>query len=108
METIFLVTVFQKIAKSNYDKNLPDFGDRRCVGWFNNKNEAIFSLENNIGNIHTDERNVYEYAIIEEVEPGIMQVDINSILYKWNNNIYGYKEIDKDPLVKTHCNFGIG
>lgn len=106
MEKIFLVTVFQKITKSKYNSNLHDFGDRRCVGWFKDKNEAEFSIENNINNIHDGLTNIYNYAIIEEIESGIMPVNINSSLYEWKNN--KYEKIYNEPITNKYCNFGIG
>lgn len=101
MRTIFLVTTFQTIN----DEVPPTFGERRCVGWFDNFNEAENAILNNFEDMHNS---MYKYAIIEEMDPGILAVDnINKrCLYKWQNNKYEKIEIPK--CLECVSNFGIG
>lgn len=103
MEIIYTVTAFQRIRHSEINKNLPEFGERRCVGWFSNKDEAEFAVENNINDIH---ENFYEYVIIEKLDSGIKLPDIERYLYKWKKD--KYKRIDIPTELNIVSNFGIG
>lgn len=105
MNHIYAVTVFQKISKDPDIKNpyIFDYGDRRCVGWFNNLEEAEFAVEQNINNIHDG---MYNYAIIEEMLPGIFTKDISRRVYKWELNQYIRIAIPTE--LKHASNFGIG
>lgn len=109
MKTVYIITAFQTISRFQV-KNLsyPDFGERWCVGWYEDFLEAETAVVNNWGNLHND---MYEYAIIEEMEPGICMSDRNRFLYKWNSACDQYERIEDDKIpqeVKTCSNFGIG
>lgn len=109
MKAIFVVTVFQKIdhepLPNDPSKYLPSFGDRRCVGWFDNFQEADCAVINNFSNMHND---FYEYAIIEKMESGILTVDIDRVVYKWNSKKSQYEAIDTPVELSKSSNFGIG
>ncbi|MBQ8218470.1 MAG: hypothetical protein IJZ79_01860 [Bacilli bacterium] len=109
MKAIFVVTVFQKIDHEplldDPSKYLPNFGERRCVGWFDNFQEADYAVINNFSNMHDD---FYEYAIIEKIESGILTVDIDRVVYKWNSEKSQYEAIDTPVELSKSSNFGIG
>ena len=107
VKAIYTVTVFQKIARNPQDETnyIPEYGDTWCVGWFDNLDEASCAVENNFEDIHDD---FYDYAIIEKIEPGIFNVEIDRILYKWNPNLDGYEQIDIPEEIEKSSNFGIG
>ena len=101
MTTIHTVTVFQKIEKS--DTKYPNIINRRCVGYFTDFNEAENAVLENFSDIH---ENMYDYVIIEEMEPGLKLSDITRSLYHWNGN--SYEKIDIPETLKYLSNFSIG
>lgn len=101
MDTIFLITVIQKIQRSS--NHIPDLGDTRCLGWYSNLDEAKFAVENNFNDMHED---LYEYAVIEEMNPGLKIPEKSRIFYQWKNN--SYQEINIPNEVVILSNFGIG
>ena len=105
MEKIYVVTVFQKISPRLICPNIYDFGDRRCVGWFSCIDEANCAVENNFSDIH---ENMYDYAIIETMEPGLHIPDSHRMVYKWNNEKNSYEKIVTPPELLHASNFGIG
>lgn len=102
MQEIFTITAFQKINQSNV-KGLPDLGDHRCVGFYHNYYEAENAVLENFNNIHD---NLYEYVIIEKIEPGVKLNDLGRSLFKWNGSNYVSTPIPE--LLKELSNFGIG
>ncbi len=104
MEKIYTVTAFQRIRHSKVGNlYLPDFGDRRCVGWFKTKDEAENAIVNNFNDIY---ENMYTYAVIEEMEPGIKLPETKRYLYEWKNS--GYESIQLPLELGRYSNFGIG
>lgn len=107
METIYTITVFQKISHNDSiaSPHIYDFGDRRCVGWFDCFEEANCAVENNFSDMRDD---IYDYAIIEKMEPGILTVDLERVVYKWNEEKHSYEKIATPPELAHASNFGIG
>lgn len=109
MKVIHVVTVFQKISHepllNDSSRYMPDFGNRRCVGWYEDIHEAKCAVENNFSNIHEDD---FNYAIIETYEPGILCNEIARELYKWNSTTNSYELIDIPVELSKVSNFGIG
>ena len=107
MKAIYVVTVFQKISHKPISDMIDfhDFGDRHCVGWLDSFEEANCAVENNFSDIHD---NMYEYAIIEKMEPGICVPDIDRVVYKWNADLKRYEKIETPIELSKVSNFGIG
>lgn len=107
METIYTVTMFQKIGhnESITSPHIYDFGYRRCVGWFDCFEEADCAVRNNFSNTQDD---TYNYAIIEKMGPGILTVDLERVVYKWNEEKRSYEKITTPPELEHICNFGMG
>ncbi len=103
MTGIYLITVIQKIE--NTSDNLHEFGDIRCVGYFESKEEADNAVVNNWCNIHD---NMYQYAIIEYIEPGILLQDLHRYFYEWNEEKKQYEPKNEPKSIKGYCNFSIG
>jgi len=94
--------VFQTI-KLDESSSMPYFGDRRCVGWFESFSEADYAIRHNHKNIHND---MYNYAIIEVMEDGVLINETNRVLYKWNGQ--QYEPIAEPEILSKYRNFGIG
>ena len=102
---IYTITMVQKIEKYyiNKDTWFPDFGEKRCVGYFFNLNEAIRTIKLNKHNIQDD---LYNYCIVEEVPQGIYKYTPIRYLYKWENNTF--IQIDEPIELQKVTNFSIG
>lgn len=108
---IYTVTAFQKISRSQINENeyLPDFGEKRCIGWFPTFEEANCAVTLSFEDIHDIEGDyLYDYVIIEKMDPGIFTVDSERYLYKWNNNLNAYERIEEPVELNLVSNFGIG
>ena len=99
---IYVLTEFQRIK---VEGNLPSFGDKRCVGYFDTFDEANFAVENNFHNIRDD---MYDYAVVEEMNPGIKIPEKSRQFYKWDNTAAKYNQIPVPIEVADFSNFGIG
>lgn len=109
MTAIYTVTMFQKISHNPYFKDtskyIPEFGERRCVGWYDNFQEADNAVTNNFSNMRQD---IYDYAIVEKIDSGILLVDIDRVVYKWDKNKEQYIAIETPVELEKSRNFGIG
>lgn len=104
---IYTVTMFQKIDRLiiNDDTGayLPDFGERRCVGYFTDLKRAFEAVTNNEQNIY---ENFYKYCVIESYEPGLFPLNLDRYFFEWQENTY--IQIDEPIEVNKVCNFSIG
>ena len=107
IKTIYTVTLIQKIdlEQISEDNFLPVFGDRRCVGYFYQLDDAILAVSNNAKNMH-DNTYVYKYAVIEESVEGIFNYSKRRLVFEWKNN--KYIQIDEPTELYQTCGFGIG
>lgn len=98
---IYTVTGFQKAELNNF--KLPEIGEHRCVGFYPTFFEAENAVMENFNDIHD---NMYQFVIIEEISPGIKQLDTRRSLYQWDGN--KYVNIPFPIILKQLSNFGIG
>lgn len=101
--TIYTITT---IGKSHPDLKIPD--RYRCVGWFENWEDADWVVENNT---HLYEDGYYPYIVLTGVDPGLYPRPITRGLYKWNKEQQKYVFISKKnnrPKWFSEINFGIG
>ena len=104
---IYTVTLIQKIEleQINPSSFLPTFGDRRCVGYFYQLDNAILAVSNNTKNMQ-DNTYIYKYAIIEENPEGICAYSKKRLIFEWQND--KYVQIDEPIELYQMCGFGIG
>ena len=97
MEKIFCVETIQGL----------DFEYERIVGYFLTLDGARKVVEENRCDIH---ENCYDYAIVEEVKPGLYPgyPDDIIIFYKWDRKEGKYVEIDRPTEWTDYCGFTIG
>ncbi len=80
--------------------------DIRCIGYYFSERIAIKEVEYNGGDMHEDS---YEYAVVEEVHPGLYDVNRKETWFKWNKASEKYEIIEEKPvLFKQTCCYGIG
>lgn len=105
---IYTITMVEKIHTNEIspDQYLPEFGDRRCIGYYTNFSDAVAAIT--ICDLH---RKYYEYCIIEEIHEGVYKDTPNRWLYKreqYCKDDYIYVPIAEPEEIKNVRNFGIG
>lgn len=93
------------IEKLPEDSNSLDTGDVCTVGYFNNYTDAVKRLHENTCDLH---EGIYQYAVIEEVGPGLYPNVSKRQFFKYDKNKDGYFEISEPNEIKHLCNFSIG
>lgn len=78
---------------------------RRCFGYFPTFEEAEDAVLNNRCDIF---EYIHEYAVIEKVEDGIHQIDLNPTWYKWNVEEGDYEKTEEPDFAKGYVGWGIG
>jgi hypothetical protein len=79
----------------------------RCVGFAHDLKDAIEWVEDNAMDIN--ECDYYWYVVIEKVNPGIYNFELDHVWFKWNRAEQKYKRLDDTPdQFKRVCAFGIG
>ena len=81
--------------------------DTRCVGFFEEYVDAKRAVCKNIYDIH---EGIYNYAVIEAIQSGIYQVDLNPKWFQAQESDRGicYREIEKPDFAKYSVGFAIG
>lgn len=102
---IYTITTFEK-----FDDEYGYPSNSRCVGYYDNFEEADRVVRNNFGDIC---ELLYNYVVIEKVKSGLYPACIERQFYKIyiENNDYDnikYKPIDEPECVKHIVNFAIG
>lgn len=85
---------------------LPEFNDRRCVGYYDTLEKAIYALT-----ICDLERENYEFCVIEEIPEGVYKDTPNRWLFKREGTCqadYVYVPYNEPAEIKNVRNFGIG
>lgn len=99
---MFFIACFEHLPPVERDY---DIGDCRTVGYFDNYNNAALRLHNNACDLYED---IYDYAIIEEVEQGLYPNVKSRKFFKYDKEQDGFFEIEEPEQLKQFCNFSIG
>lgn len=93
----------------------PRAGEKRTWGFFHEEATAIDAVQTNDGDMH---EGCYDYAVIEEFNPGSLALVDKEIWLKWksNTNLDGtedqyegvYELCDKPEWSEGICNWGLG
>jgi hypothetical protein len=107
-----MIMVFTKLeehkilfTKDNGDmiekkSGFPDFGATRTVGFYYEKETALDAVHNNAGDMN---ETVYDYAIVEEVEPGLYPCSTVRWLYKFDYKTKQYNPIEEPEILSHMC-----
>lgn len=100
---IYTVTTMSKIPSiESYEPY-----DCRCVGWFQEFDDADQAVRHNNGDIY--EVGSYPYAIIEKIDEGFYGTSPHErTLYEFNRKTEMYEPIPEPETLKHLCGFGIG
>ena len=77
--------------------------DRRCVGYFETFEEAEKAVLENACDIW---ETCYNYAVIENIKPGLYQYDFHPTWYKWHKLANGYMKCEQPSFVTKHGSIG--
>lgn len=94
---MYFITMIQ--IKNNEEE------DRRCVGYFDNFNEAEHVIINNICDLN---ETIYNYGLIENIKSGLYQYDENPIWYKFDEKSNKYFKCDRPKGFENYTGFAIG
>ena len=103
MGTISVITTLEKIEPN--DDYLALFGDQRVVGWYPEYSIAVEAVRENRLDINEE---MYDYAVVEEMEPGLYPNVVQRQFFEYDRNSDSYLEIEEPECVKQIVNFGIG
>lgn len=79
----------------------------RTVGFAHDLKDAIEWVEDNAMDIN--ECDYYWFVVIEKVNPGIYNFELESVWFKWNRAEQKYQKLDAVPdQFKRICGWGIG
>lgn len=109
LQMIHTVTTFEKITKIEQDNKgiyilpYPEFGDIRCVGYYNTVEDAMNFMNKNSTKLYNGSNN---YCIIEEYDEGLFKQPTNRYLFKWFKD--KYIQIDEPMSIHKVTCFAMG
>ena len=78
----------------------------RIIGYYEDFEYAKEMVEESLFDLYED---CYEYAVIEDVEPGLYaSTHSTPIFFKWDSESKRYKQIDRPKETLPFCSFTIG
>ena len=104
MQTYWFITVIEKIEYNTKYSGL-NTGCTRCWGFYTSKDTAIQALHKNKTDMW---ETIYDYAVLEEYYEGISAPTLRRQFFKFDEEKYGYFEIDEPETVKHTWNFALG
>lgn len=87
------------------DEKKPETPLVRCVGYYTKKEDAIYSVENNVCDIFEA---TYNYAVIEEIAEGLYEVDVEPIFFKYNMKKERYERCKKPKIIGPYVGLCLG
>jgi hypothetical protein len=96
------------LSKLHLELNDPAYErPQRTFGFFDRYHEAFLAIKDNTGNMH---EYLYDYIVLEYIEPGIHPKVHSVELYKWSNllNRWIYADKTNVPELKLLTNFALG
>lgn len=101
---MFFITCFEK-CEIDVATGMPDVGDTRTVGYYEDLETCKRALHENFCDIHEF---LYEYAVVEYIEPGIYSRAKESEWFQWDNEKGGFFEIPKPQCTYGWFNYALG
>ena len=95
---ITCMTKFEELIINNKNSGFPDFGATAFMGFYHNFDDATESVIENACDIN---ETCYDYAVIEEITPGLYSYPRYRWFYKFNRNKNEYEPIE-EPKFMNH------
>ena len=104
-ETMWFITVFEKVDRD--EQGWPALGATRTWGFYSDRSVAIKALHENWTDMH---EGLYNYAVIEGYDEGICHCHNpdETKWFKWDEEMEGYREIERPEVVDNFSDFAIG
>ena len=99
---MYFITCLENLEKDM----LGWLGDTRCFGYFISYERAKEALERNECDVW--KMGIFEYAVIEKVEPGIPPHVEEIAWFKFDSNRKRFYEIEKPEETEGECNYALG
>lgn len=100
---MFFITCFTKIAK--HKLGWLDMGSIRTFGFLETFEEAEQALNENACDMREC---LYDYAVVEEMQPGIHPTAFNRWFYKFDEERKGFYRIEEPEEFQHYCNIALG
>ena len=100
---MFFITCFSK-CENDARGNL-DIGDMRTFGYFDNLETSKQALNENWCDMH---EGLYEFAVIENIGQGIHSHAKEIAWFRWDDEKWGFFEIQKSECTEGYCNYALG
>lgn len=98
---MYFITCFQKYEQTKY--GVPDIGNWRTFGYYNNRDVAIELVKKNCCDI---QERCYKYAVIEKIDEGLYNPAEERVFFEWNEDKKQFELIE--PFI-DHCgNYAFG
>ena len=94
-DSIFTISTMEKIPDN---RDLPDYGDIRAVGFFHSYEDAEIRLHENTLDLHEC---ICNYAVLEELMPGLYPRVVRRQFVKYDKDKAGYVEIPELDVLKS-------
>jgi hypothetical protein len=101
MDKIYFVTCIQNKKDSENFSEIKS----RCWGWFKKQEDAIKYTKLNVTDMAED--GYYNYAVIEEIQEGILQLALNELWLQIGEDKNSFKECEKPEWSKGIVNWSI-
>lgn len=100
---MWFITVFQKVEPD--DRWFAEFGAQRTWGYYSERETAVQALHENWTDMW---EYLYDYAVLEYMEEGLAPCALDRQWYKFDQERWGYFEIEEPECVKHLVNFALG
>lgn len=87
------------------DRNFKEYSSSAAIGYFKTYEEAVEILHSNYCNIN---ETCYNYAVVEQIHPGLYPSPEKTIFFKYDPEKNGYFEIEKPKIFNHLSNFALG
>lgn len=87
------------------DHNFKEYSSSATIGYFKTYEEVVEILHSNYCNIN---ETCYDYAVVEQIHPGLYPSPEKTIFFKYDPEENGYFEIEKPKIFNHLSNFALG
>ena len=100
---MFFITCFSKVAKD--ELGWLDMGSTRCFGFKETFEKAEEALNGNYCDMW---EYLYDYAVVEEMDPGIHPEVKNRWFFKYDQEKNGFFRMEEPEEFAHYCNIALG
>ena len=93
---MFFITCFSEISLNKL--GYPDIGNTRTVGFVETLEEAGQLLMDNVYDLW---ETIYQYAVIEEIHPGIYPIPEDRCFFRFDTDTKRYIPIEEPDVLKS-------